>query len=314
MIGRHTAAFVAVFTLLVTGCASVGPEASSLTTPATSAAPSTPSVIPNVEPSTVVPSVVPSLAIATSRHSPSPKPPKATSPTGPALANLVVSKFVSDDDEFTVGVPSQVRITIKNEGLADAAPFDLGISFTDGVGGGGMTPTAVDGLAAGESVQLPIVISPLAAGNLTYTATADARNVVPESNEDDNTATLSESVMEALPNLVFDSFTLTPDELNAGGFDITFVVGNAGRTDVNGLFEVGFTWAAATGGIGALTEVQCCYADPKLSPGATSQSGESPVFFPSSGTYIVTAALDASSEVGESDETDNYATASVNVP
>src|SRR5689334_17893838 len=169
----------------------------SVTTGPTDAPSGGASVVPSqvASPSASVPaspsveSVPPTSALESSPPTKTPKPPKSarpSQPSGPPAPNLVITKFVTDDDQFVVDIHSQVRITIKNEGTVDAGLFELGISFTDGVGGGGITPTPVDGLAAGESFQIPIIINPLAPGNVTYTATADSGDAVSESNEDDN--------------------------------------------------------------------------------------------------------------------------------
>ncbi len=99
-----------------------------------------------------------------------PKPPKPTNPPksvapteppGPSLPNLIVTKFVTDAERVVVGQHTDARVTIKNEGTEDAGTFDVGISYSrdDGLGLGSYSGMPIDGLAAGESVQVTVNIS-----------------------------------------------------------------------------------------------------------------------------------------------------------
>ena len=166
----------AALVFVLAGCASVSSVPSASPLPTQSVEPSVPASEPTA---TVPPSGTPT------------PPPTAPPPTGPSLANLVITKFVAANDPIVVGVKTNGRVTIKNEGTADAGPFELSWGFAgDSGGGGGNLPQPVDGLAAGDSVQLTVDLSLDFDGGYTFTATADSGKVIAESNEDDNTATL----------------------------------------------------------------------------------------------------------------------------
>jgi hypothetical protein len=298
--------------VVLNGCTSVTTVPTSV--PSVQIAPS-PSIAADSLPSTG-PSVAPSLSAETAQPTKTPKPPKSappSQPTGPAGTNLVVTKFVADDEQFVVGIHSQARVTIKNVGTVDAGSFDLGVSFTDGVGGGGITPTAVDGLAAGESIQVSIIIAPLVPGNFTYTATADARNVVAETDETDNTATLSRKVVSAI-NLTFVPGSAAVERNDDGSYTPEVEVENTGSSDLNDHFVVGITWKSTTDS-GTFSDLTCCsHNAPILKAGSSVSLTLSSVQFPMAGGYVVTFAIDPNDEIAESDEHDNVDFVPINVP
>jgi hypothetical protein len=309
---RAAAGLVVALSML--GCTTVttGPTAApsaQLTAGPSLSATVLPSLVTSAEPSLVSETTEPS------KPTKPPKSPKPTQPTGPAVPNLIVTKFTTDEDRFVVDIHAQVRVTVKNDGTADAGPFDLGISFTDGVGGGGITPTSVDGLAAGDSIQLTIVISPLAAGNLTYTATADAGDSVAESNEDDNTGTLAIAVVD-LPNIGFfdEPFKIVqlPGET---GYRLQYNYKNLGDVTVETIFTISFDWSSINAS-GNFPADDCCGTSHGMhwGPGAETLSNNGPFNFPTGGDYTVTVTLDSANVVEESDETDNKQSAQVTVP
>ena len=184
--------------------------------------------------SSAAPTLAPSEPPASVPPATTPKPPKTAKPsTGPSLPNLVITKFVAANDPIQAGVKTSGRVTIKNEGTADAGPFQLswGFSADAGGGGGGNVPQPVDGLAAGESVQLTVNLSIDFGGGYTYTATADSGKVITESNEDDNSATLHVTVISQA-NLVWPEggFSVTPNA-DIGGYDLSFQVQNLGTVN-----------------------------------------------------------------------------------
>ncbi|HEY5489187.1 MAG TPA: CARDB domain-containing protein, partial [Candidatus Limnocylindrales bacterium] len=273
-------------------------------------------------PATVAPSVVPSEPTVTPPPSKTPKPPKTAPPsTGPSLPNLVITKFVAANDPILVGAKTNGRVTIKNDGTADAGPFALGWGFSadEGGGGGGNVPQPVDGLAAGDSVQLTVDLSLDFAGGFTFTATADSGNVITESNEDDNTATLHVTAVSE-PNLVWPDggFSVTADTAGNGGYDLNYQAQNSGTADTTVSFQISFAWSNSLAS-GTFPAEDCCFAGPgtedtlpagQLSTQYSVQSYQ----FPSQGTYTVVATLDASNVIPESNEADNTATYDVTVP
>ena len=300
---RQRALTVAVMVLTIAGCTSVSSPSE---VPSTSAL-STQSADVTAPPSTLPPSKTP-------------KPPTTAPPsTGPSLPNLVIAKFVAANDPIQAGVKTNGRVTIKNEGTADAGPFDLGWGFSadEGGGGGGNRPQPVDGLAAGDSVQLTVDLSLDLGGGYTFTATADSGNVIAESNEDDNSATLHVTAVSDV-NLVWPegAFSVTPD-VDLGGYDLNFQAQNTGTAPTTMSFSIGFAWSSSLAS-GTFPSEDCCFGGPGtveiLAAGALStQYAVQGYSFPSPATYTVVATLDSTNIIPESDETDNTATVQVDV-
>lgn len=274
-----------------------------------------PSAAASVQPSIGLESLSPTPPVETSGPPKTPKPPKSARPSQSASApgpNLVVTKFVTDDDRFVVDIHSEVRVTVKNAGNEDAGPFKVGISFTDGVGGGGTAPTQVDGLPAGDSIQVSIIISPLAAGNLIYTATADSAGEVAESNENDNSKDLSVQVIDNV-NLAFVPGMVLVDRQDDGTYQLSAQVKNTGSSDLNDRFQIGITWQYS-GGSGTFPTLSCCsHRPPMISAGGSIGLGEQ-VSFPASGGYVVTLLLDPNDDITESSDSDNADFETVTVP
>jgi len=308
--------------ILASACTSLGP-ASEPPSPAASEP-----VVIAATPPAALPSAVPSIAEASpslaltpvpSRPPKTSKPVKSVAPSGPSLPNLVITKFTSSVDRVIVGAKTDGRVTIKNVGTADAGNFDLGISWAEnnGLGGGAESPTAVDGLAAGDSVQVTVDISQTNPGDYTYTAQADSDQQVTESNEDDNTNTLAETAV-SLANLAFapNGFTITPDEAANNGYDLNMRIQNTGTADVTDSFDVGFTWYSDTTS-GTFDPFECCTTEggPVIAAGAsTGEEIWSGNNFPAPGNYAVYAYLDSGSVVDESSEDDNEARFDITVP
>lgn len=237
------------------------------------------------------------------------------------MANLVITKFVAATDPIVAGAKTDGRVTIKNEGTADAGPFDLsyGFSADDGSSFGGHVPQPVDGLAAGESVQLTVDLSLDDAGSYTFTATADSDQVISESNEDDNSTTLQVTAISQA-NLVWPdgAFSVTADTAGNGGYDLNYQVHNSGTADTTVSFNITFEWSSALSS-GTFPTEDCCFAGPGtdvgLAAGGSSTSYSVVGYhFPSAATYTVVATLDSDNVIQESNEDDNKATYQVTVP
>ena len=307
---------VAALVLSIAACTSVSSPSS---VPSTSPLPS-PTFASSAAPTLAASEPPASLSPATLAPAKTPKPPKTAPPsTGPSLPNLVITKFVAANDPIQAGVKTSGRVTIKNEGTADAGPFDLSWGFSgDAGGGGGNRPQPVDGLAAGDSVQLTVDLSVDFAGGDTFTATADSGNVITESNEDDNSATLHVTVI-SLANLAWPDggFSLTPNP-DVGGYDINFQVQNSGTADAP-QFKISFAWSSSLSS-GTFPTADCCVGGPQgtlggIAAGAVSgQTSVESYNFPAPGTYTVVATLDPNNVIPESNEDDNTATYQVTVP
>ena len=266
------------------------------------------------------PSVLPSEPPVTPPPSKTPKPPKTAPPsTGPSLPNLVITKFVAATDPIQAGVKTDGRVTIKNEGTADAGPFDLGYGFSadDGSSFGGNSPLPVDGLAAGDSIQLTVNLSLDVGGGYTFTARADSNKAITESNEDDNSTTLHVTV-SSLPNLVFtDGVSVTVDTQGNGGYDINYQVQNTGTAATTVSFTITFAWSSSLAS-GTFPSEDCCFAGPGTEDGlaaggVSAHYSVSGYNFPSPATYTFVATLDSTDVIQESNEDDNTATYQVTV-
>ena len=315
---RRTAALAACAVVLAMGCTTISP-ASDTPTPLVA------SPVPSVAATTLEASSVPSASALPPSTAPSPEPPsqapktprpvKSVAPSGPSLPNLVITKFTSSVDRIIVGAKTDGRVTIKNAGTADAGAFDLGISWAEnsGLGGGADIPTTVDGLAAGDSVQVTVDISQAAPGDYTYTAEADSGQQVTESNEDDNTNTLQASAV-SLANLAWapNGFTITPDQISGYNFNMT--ISNTGTADVTTSFDVSFTWYSDTSS-GTFDPFQCCTTEggPAIAAGDQRQVSWG-IPSPASGNYAVYAYLDSGNVVDESSEDDNQARFDLTIP
>src|SRR5690242_3789036 len=255
MLGRRTVALAAVFAFSAAGCTTITPEASvAPTTSASTAPPAAPSAVATVEPSLTLPSVPPSVDLGTPAPSKTPKPPRATPSAGSSLPNLVISKFVSEANPFIAGVDTKGRVTIKNIGGADAGSFTVGDSYAldNGQGIGGYSGIPVDGLAAGDSVQVEVDITEPDVTAVTWTAEVDTDNVIAESNEDDNKAFLRLSALPAVANLVIDTFTIQPNFANPGTYTVDWVIHNVGTADVDQEIVIETDWYADGVGSGSL--------------------------------------------------------------
>jgi hypothetical protein len=321
MFVRRVAAISAAGALLVVGCASITAEPSDSPNLPSSAAPSglstlVPTVAPTIQPTLTIATPPPSAVVETPRPSKSPKPPRSAAPSGPALPNLVVTKFVTDADPVVAGIDTSGRVTIKNIGTADAGSFSIGVSWQsdDGLNQGTYSGLPVDGLAAGDSVQVTVNITLPDPAAVTFTARADTDQTITESNEDDNTGTLAVTAVASMANLLFDSFTVAPDPANANGYTFDWVVRNSGTEDVTALIYVNTNYVSGTVS-GMFEDSSCCtHPQPMLAAGDTLDLTTGPYYFPESGEFILTSTVDPDDYVPESDETDNYVTASVNVP
>jgi len=293
--------------ILLAGCTTIAP----LSSPASPSAPAEESPAastPEPTPSTSFPNVTPTET-PTETPTTAPKTPMPVkSPTGPTLPNLVITRFTTSDDPVVVGAKTDGKVTIKNTGTADAGAFSLGLSWNNdnGLGSGADSPVAVDGLAAGDSVQVTVDLSLTDAGSFTFTAEADSSHAVAESSEDDNTKTLATTAV-SLANLYFAVPVSVVFE--DGGYDVKFKVGNSGTADASGVYFDVFAFDSA----GIQTDLG---KEPVFDPivAGTTAGFVQGVDFPASGDYKLYVLLDPDNTIDESNENDNEGGTDVTVP
>ena len=81
--------------------------------------------------------------------------------------------------------PNTVRITVRNNGAQQSSPTEVHLTSSDGFDGRGSVPSIPAGQTTIVSVTDTLVRN-LAGGTVTYTATVDPDNLVPETNEGNN--------------------------------------------------------------------------------------------------------------------------------
>jgi subtilase family serine protease len=326
--GHRTGILAAAIVFVATGCTSASPGASpasaaptsvvgSSALPTVAALPSAPaSSVPSgsVPSSSAMPTVAPSPsapASATPTPSHRPTPSAAATPSAP---NLVVSKFTSDVQELALNVPASFNVTVRNVGSTDAAAFQVVVTYSPK---GSNDQTALDaqsvnGLAAGDSVQLTFTGSISEGGDYVFIAAADSADEIIESDEDDNTRALALSSV-SLPNLAFDSEGIILSTCIGGpdaNVQFDFGVNNVGTADVTKPFSVGITWYKGGTSSGTLDPEQITAQIP-------AGIGYLPEFcrmLPGSGSYEVHFFIDSDRVIAESHEDDNEITVDVVIP
>lgn len=198
------AALAVLFVLLAAGCTTIS-TAPTDAPPSVTPAPGE-SVSASLPLTTVAPVDVASAGPTKKpRRTPAPPASTAVQPTSEgALANLAVTAFVALADQLVVGGTANGRITVTNLGTAAAPPSSVSLSYVsdDGLNQGFFSPETIEALAPARSVDVTVSLSVTQPGSYTFTATVDAGQELPESNESDNTRTLSATAVSG-PNLVF---------------------------------------------------------------------------------------------------------------
>jgi hypothetical protein len=313
-------AVFALMSILATGCTTIAPTASIvISVPGQSASPAAsgaPSSASSIAPASVQPTVPvePSQAATAQPATPTPAATKKPRPTGtPTLRapNLVVSKLALGADPWLINTDTPLKVTVKNDGSADAASFYVGAQAdtTDGQHSFQFAEISVASLAAGASTQVAFNANVSNAADYTITATADFYDDIAESNENDNTKQITATAVD-LPNLYVEgSLTVTPPTAGSDIYEVAFTIGNNGSADaVDPVFYI-FAYDSAS------TKYDLARHDltHSVSAGATDPITNG-VRFPASGGYTVYVLLDPDDTIVESDETDNEAYLAITVP
>ena len=214
----------------------------------------------------------------------------------------------------TPGATFTVTTTVKNQGGAPAAPFDVTVYLsTDATLGGGDVPIGTRrvaaGLAAGGSSSGSIAVTvpaSQAAGTYFLIVRADAGNEVTESSETNNDrATAVHFVIGT--DLVPTAAPATPTAKAPGGpaFNVSTTVKNQGSVAAAAFDVTVYLSTDATFDVGDLVVGTRRVAG--LAAGATS-TGPVAVTIPGgqpAGTYFLIVRADAAGEVPEGNETNN---------
>ena len=224
--------------------------------------------------------------------------------TEPQLPDLTITSFTAGAASYETGKTMSFTVTVKNQGTAASGSANLSLS------GNGISTTkqSIGTLAVGGTKQLTFSVpAPDTAQALTLTAFADCDEVVSESNEDNNTRSVTvEIVKPLLPDLTVTSVTPAKASYRAGEtVTISTTIKNQGEADT-GSFVVRL---APSGGsvqtrtvsglkVGESTTLTWTFTAPVLS--------ETEV-------WIITVTADSTGVIAESDESNNSASGSVTI-
>jgi subtilase family serine protease len=193
-----------------------------------------------------------------------------------------------------------ITAIVKNNGNSNAGASTLEIK----VGTETTPPTyAIPALAPNATHQIQRQLTLATPDTYTITATADKNTAVAESNETNNTASDSITVVKA-PDLIIQSLTHAPTNPTiTDTITITAIVQNTGARPAGAsTLEIKLDSDATPP----------TYSIPALAAGATHQI-ERQVNLTTPGNYQATATADLNDDVAESDETNNTATDSFQV-
>ena len=172
------------------------------------------------------------------------------------LPNLRIlpSAIRFDPSTPQAGEPVTITVTVRNTGQADAAP--VAVAFFDETQEDNPVPIGspqlIQEIPAGSSGQAQVVYDTTGKeGERTIRVVVDPDNQIPESNEEDNTATRTLTVggadeaAQAAPNLVVRPELVRVRAAPSGGTEITVTVVNAGPAEAQ---DVTLTFARVVDG------------------------------------------------------------------
>jgi len=148
-------------------------------------------------------------------------------PPEPKLPDLTITSLLIEPSEARVGQTSTVKVEVSNIGDAKALACLLGLSF-----GSQYVELEVPPLEPGQSLLLSHFFSPAAEGQKQVSAVVDTDNVVVESYENNNSASITIQVMPMLlPDLIIIQFGSTkPEWLTTESPVLELTVQNQGQT------------------------------------------------------------------------------------
>ena len=164
--------------------------------------------------------------------------------------DLTISSLTINPAKPIATKPATVSITVTNQGVNPAGSFNVTWSAVNGVVA---ATVPVAGLAGGASTTLQVPYTYAAAGTFVGFANADSGNTVSETNELNNSAALTVTVVPLLPDLTITNITTSPNPAFAGSdVTATVTVANIGPAAA-GPFSV--QWLPALGAVPVSTQV-----------------------------------------------------------
>lgn len=232
--------------------------------------------------------------------------------SNPQLPNLTVSSFTATNEdggtEIKVGQKVKLNVTISNSGTVPvSSAFNVAFKKGDADAGSQSFSETIQASGTG-TLSFTLTDAETAAGTVSFTVTLDSDGSIAESNETDNTGSVSIEVIQPLPNLKVKSFSASaPDSdlIEIGkAFDFLIEIENAGEAATEGSFMVSFS--------GTDYSVSGTIAD-AIAAGTSSSFTLSGDPFQAVGDVEITATVDSDNAITESDETDNTLSSTISV-
>jgi subtilase family serine protease len=223
---------------------------------------------------------------------------------------------VEVDDPVVAEIETNVFVTVRNTGDADADPFFVAVLETnlgDGVHTSSDSFAVPGGIAAGKSKEVMVLLAIPKDGQWKLEATADSDDTVAESDEGDNSGATTVEVLASLPDIewVANGFTILPADFAPGHYEITTKIKNSGTEAVREVFYISFTWYrdedSASGELVPMPIASDMNAGDQFELSKLDD-------FPGPGTYTIYGYIDRDGVVDELNEDNNEASTKLTVP
>ena len=215
------------------------------------------------------------------------------------LPDLTLTSITVTPSEPLVQETVTVKVTVKNAGNVKAS----GISIKLEANGALIQTRSISELEAGKSTSVTFSWKPTEAGTYTLKATVDPDNKIGELNEENNVISTSVTVKpKKLPDLTVE-LEAVPAEITAGTeVDVRLLIKNIGEADA-----AAFAVELEVDGVSlGSTEIEGLAAGASTTVTFSWKPTEA-------GTYTLKATVDPDNKIGELNEENNVATASVKV-
>jgi N-acetylneuraminic acid mutarotase len=225
----------------------------------------------------------------------------------PAPADLVISSITASPSPAAVGETVTLSATVTNAGAATASNFEVdlykNLRRPPAPGQTGDVVCLVPTLAPGDTTTCSGQVSYDAAGTYVVWAQADLTNVVPETNETNNSAHIGLAVRQ--PDLRITALTAPSGAVTIGqSVTLTATVTNASAVDVINTFSVDIYKNLASAPGAQPGDITCTVTT--LAPQASATCSGT-VTYSATGAYKVWAQADTTNTVTETHENNNVA-------
>ncbi len=182
----------------------------------------------------------------------------------PDPADLIITEVRTEPTEVRKGVQFTIFVKIKNVGGSNAVGFKWGWRACDhDTCPYQVAPNTVT-LTAGEETTVQMNYTYNSWSTYTTVAKVDTASIITESNEDNNTKTLSLAVKPGLPDLVVNSISFSPNPPVSGApVTVTIVIENEGAESTGEDFRLHW-WSSI-----AADDPACNLNVPALAAGQT---------------------------------------------